>query len=177
MALNTDLNPDFINVLAQGFILIWLCSLSDFVNYHLTGSSFLPIMYRILLPLPKTANGARPGGYGYGGRAPAQVAQFLTPEPVMKERRQDRPITLAFEGCRPARFQKRPGLAITQGRRFTFVRVGFRAFDSAHRVVSDRIGFAQMIKERSDRGACDGWSSEPDRGIRGLCARRSGGRG
>jgi hypothetical protein len=71
MALNTDLNPDFINVLAQGFILIWLCSLSDFVNYHLTGSSFLPITYRICCLYRKPANGARPGGYGYGGRARA----------------------------------------------------------------------------------------------------------
>jgi hypothetical protein len=69
---------------------------------------------------------------------------------------------LPLRGVDLRRFQKRTGLAITQGRRFAFVRVGFRAFDSAHRVVSDRIGFAQMIKERSDRGelATDGARSQ-----------------
>ena len=86
------------------------------------------------------------------GVAHAQAAQFLAAQPVVKKGCQDGPIALAFEVIGRGRFEKRPGLAVAQRRRFAFVGVGFRAFDPAHRVVGDRINFAQVIKERGDRG-------------------------
>jgi hypothetical protein len=90
--------------------------------------------------------------------AHAQAAQFLAPQPVVQKGGQDRPVALAFKRIGRRRLQKRPRLAVTQGRRFAFARFGFRAFDAADRVVSDRVNLAQVIKERGDRGelAADG---------------------
>ena len=82
----------------------------------------------------------------------AKAAQFLAPEPVVKKGRQDGPIALALKRMGRGRFQKRPGLAVAQGRRFAFIRFGFRAFDPADRVIGDSVNVAQVIKERGDRG-------------------------
>ena len=66
--------------------------------------------------------------------AHAQAAQFLTPQPMVEKGCQDGTIALALKGIGRRRFQERPSLAVTQGRRFAFVGFGFRALDPAHRV-------------------------------------------
>ena len=84
--------------------------------------------------------------------AHAQAAQFLTTQPVVKKGGQDGPVALAFKRIGRRRLKQRPGLAVAQRRRFAFVRFGFWALDPADRVVADRIDFAQVIKERGNRG-------------------------
>jgi hypothetical protein len=78
--------------------------------------------------------------------ADAQPAQFFAPQPVMQERRQDRPVALALERVVRRGVQQRPGLAVAQGGRLALVAFGFGALDAAHRVVADRVDLAKVIK-------------------------------
>jgi hypothetical protein len=71
---------------------------------------------------------------------------------VVEEGGQDGPVALAFEGAGRRRLQQRPGLAVAQRRRLAFIVVDFWALDATNRVVADRVNFAQVVKERGDRG-------------------------
>ena len=60
--------------------------------------------------------------------------------------------TFALEGVGRGRFQQRAGLAVAQGRRFSFVGVELRALDPAHRVMAHGVDFAEVVEKGSDGG-------------------------
>jgi hypothetical protein len=76
-----------------------------------------------------------------------ELAQFLAPQRVIKQRRQDRAIALLLD-----RFLARCGeqlarLMIADRRRLAFAAFGLRALDAFDGVVSDGIPFAELFEQ------------------------------
>jgi hypothetical protein len=106
--------------------------------------------YRTFAPLPKTRRWGTP--WRLWRSEHPQAAELLTPESVVEEGCQDGPVAFAFQGLGRGRFQQRAGLAVAQRRGLAFVPLRFGAFDPADRVVAHGVDFAEVVKERGDRG-------------------------
>lgn len=77
-----------------------------------------------------------------------ELAQFLTPQRVIEQRRQNGAVALGLHRfLRPRRGQL-AGLVIAEGWRGPFAAVSLRSLDAFDRVLGDGISLAQIFEQR-----------------------------
>ena len=78
-------------------------------------------------------------------------AQFLAPQRVEQQRRQDRAIALGLERIGRRRRQQLARLVVADRRRLAFGGFRLRPLDAFDRIMSDRVPAAQIFEQRSQR--------------------------
>jgi hypothetical protein len=77
-----------------------------------------------------------------------ELAEFLAPQRVVKQRRQDRAVALGLDGflrwCR----EKLTGLMIADRRRGACAALRLRTLDAFDRIVRNRVAVAEIFEQR-----------------------------
>src|SRR5947209_1448283 len=106
--------------------------------------------YRTLLPLPKKRGWGTPWRFWRSRTRRPQNSSHRRPwcRNVARIARSHLPLSVSAGGASSSA----RAWPSRERRRLAFVVVGFRALDPADRVVADRVNFAEVVEQRSDRG-------------------------
>jgi hypothetical protein len=79
-----------------------------------------------------------------------QLAEFLAPQRVEQQRREDGTVALALDGFGLRRVEQLAGLMIPEGRGLAFAAFRLRPLDAFDRIMGDSIFVAQIFEQRRE---------------------------